>query len=461
LTASLLVLLTVGTVAWWVRSEPAGVPRLEEYGETDPEIAAIIEDQIKNVAASPNRADAWMHLGLASEANGFVRQAALAYDRAAELDPSSDRAWYRLALTRERLGDPGGAMTALDRTLALNSRYAPAHWRKGLWLLDRGDASSAEAAFRAALQAAPGDPAGSIGLALVHLSRREDAEAASVLEQLLETTPGERYALQLLGTAYRRLGRDDEARFALTLGATGQPVWSDPWSDEVGQYRRGFAAMLKEATRLGLERQYDQAIALLERLCDLRPQDTALRVYLGGMYASAGRLNDAAATLEPIIAADPSQFDATMHLASGYLFAGNLDKAAELAARAIALRPSSPAAAKLHGVVHWRQGRLREAEMYFTAAVEADPRDPMPQLWMGMIMGQQGRYMDARERFETALSKNPLLGDALIGLADTYAATGAFAQAQRILKRAEQAEPDNPRLEAARARIDTAARAAR
>jgi thioredoxin-like negative regulator of GroEL len=99
--------------------------------------------------------------------------------------------------------------------------------------------------------------------------------------------------------------------------------------------------------------------------------------------------------------------------------------------------------------------------LYFAAAADADPRDPMPHLWMGMILGQQARYIDARRRFEMALATNPMLGDALIGLADTYAATGAFAEAQAILKRAEQAEPENPRLADARARVDAAAKAAR
>jgi tetratricopeptide (TPR) repeat protein len=180
------------------------------------------------------------------------------------------------------------------------------------------------------------------------------------------------------------------------------------------------------------------------------------------MYASAGRMGEATAILEPVLRRGPSkQFDATMHLASGYLFSGALDKAATYAARALELRPESADAAKLRGVVDWQQGREREALARFDAAATADPRDPMPQLWMGMIHGQQGQYLLARNRFEVALSKNPLLGDALIGLADTWAATGDVGQAQKVLERAAQAEPNNPRLAAARERIGAAVRSAR
>ena len=395
------------------------------------------------------------------EANGLLVQAAENYEVAVRLDGNEPRWRYQLAILKARRGEVDAALADLDRVIQLAPGYVPARWKQGLWWLDRGDTAKAQAAFAAAVQAAPTDPAGHIGLALVHLSKREDAQAAAALETLLTTHPGDRYALQLLGTSYRRLGRDSDARFALTVGSTGQPAWTDPWSDEIAKYRRGFAAMLKEATQLGLDRKFDAAIAQLDQLVKLRPEDQALRVYLGGMHAAAGRVDEAAAILDPVLAADPSNFDATMHLASGYLFAGNLDRAAAYATRALALRPSNADAAKLRGMVHWQQGRMRDAEALLTEAASADPRDPMPHLWMGMILGQQMRYVEARQRFETALSKNPLLGDALIGVADTFAATGAFAQAEVAIKRAEQAEPNNPRLPAARDRILAAAKASR
>jgi len=395
------------------------------------------------------------------EANGLLVHAAANYQVAAGLDAKEPRWRYRRALLRARRGEIDEALADVDRVIALAPEYAPARWRQGLWLLDRGDTPNAQAAFQSVMKIAPADPAGPTGVALVHLSKGEDAEAAVTLEKLLAATPGDRYALQLLGTAYRRLGREDDARFALIVGSTGQPAWIDPWSDEVSQYRRGFAAMLKEATQLGHERKFDEAIALLNQLIQLRPDDKALRIYLGGMYAAAGRVDEASAILDPVLAADPSQFDATMHLASGHLFAGNLDTAAAYATRALAMRPANADASKLRGMVLWQQGRLREAEALFDAAADGDPRDPMPLLWMGMMLGQQARYLEARQRFEAALSKNPLLGDALIGVADTFAATGAWSAAQVALERAAQAEPNNPRLAAARDRIQAGATARR
>ncbi|HJU43496.1 MAG TPA: tetratricopeptide repeat protein [Vicinamibacterales bacterium] len=436
-------------------------PDVSSYGDLDPDVASLLTEQTAAVNAARSDAGRWGSLGMALEANGLLVHAESAYSTALQLSEREAQWYYRRAVLRARRGADEEALADLDRAIALSPGYAPAHWRRGQWLLDRGDTAEAKAAFDVAAKIAPSDPAGPTGLALVHLAKGENAEAAALLEKLLATTPGDRYALQLLGTAYRRLGREDEARFALIIGSSGQPAWTDPWSDDVSKYRRGFAAMLKEATQLGVERKFDEAIALLNQLTKTRPDDKALRVYLGGMYAAAGKIDQAAAILDPIIAADPTQFDATMHLATGYLFTGNLDTAANYATRALALRPASADAAKLRGMVHWQQGRTREAEALFEAAAAADPRDPMPHLWIGMILGQQARYVDARRRFEVALSKNPLLGDALIGVADTFAATGNWDAAKVALERARQAEPDNPRLAAARDRIFTAAKTAR
>jgi tetratricopeptide (TPR) repeat protein len=450
--AAALLLVTL----WPACARGPEPPDPASLGTLDAAVKRLIEERTAEVSAKRSDAGSWGRLGMAYEANGLLVQAAATYAEAARLDRREPRWLYRMALLRARRGDLDAALADLDRVVQLAPAYAPAHWHQGQWLLDRGDLAGAEASFRSALRATPGDPAASAGLAQVFLARKEDAAAVSTLTALLESTPGDRYALQLLGAAYRRLGRDEEARFALTVGSTGQPSWSDPWSEEVDHDRRGFAVMLKDATRLGLERRFDEAIEVLTRLCALRPDDTALRVYLGGMYASGGRLQEARSTLEPILAADPEQFDATMHLASGYLFAGDLDQAARYATRALALRPSSADAAKLRGVIAWQQGRTADADALFAAAADADPRDPMPALYQGMILGQQGRYLDARRRFEQALEANPLLGDALLGVADTYAAVGDFAQAERALARAEQAEPGNPRLPEAKARITAA-----
>lgn len=434
-------------------------PALDALGALDPDVATLLRDRTAAVDADRGQGAAWGALGSAYEANGLLVQAEACYAEAAARDATDARWPYLRALLRARRGEVREGLADLDTVTRLSPAYLPARWRRGLWLLDLGELDAATAAFRTAADLAPADPAGRSGLALVHLARREDADAAAVLEALLQTTPGDRYALQLLGTAYRRLGRGEEARTALVVGAMGEPAWADPWREAVDADRRGFAAQLKQATLLATERRYEEALRVLTPLAASHPDDLALQIYLGGVHAAAGRLQDALAVLGPILARDPAQFDAHMHLASGYLSAGDLERAAEHATRAIALRPGSASAARLQGMVQWQQGRPGEAMAALMQAMERDPRDPMPSLWMGMVLGQQGRYLEARRRFEDALARDPLLPDALIGVADTHAALGEFAEATRMLDRASRLAPGNPRLEEARARVQAAAAA--
>src|SRR5439155_15401300 len=143
-----------------------------------------------------------------------------------------------------------------------------------------------------------------------------------LLERTLAKNPGNGYLLQLLGTAYRRVGRDEEAAFALAIGKSEEPAWADPWTDQMLEFRRGFAVRLKDATAYFLAGQMDRAIVLLEQLQQEKPDDVALLSHLGEVYVAAGRLDDGVNTLERVVATDPQRFEAWVNLASGYLKRG-------------------------------------------------------------------------------------------------------------------------------------------
>ena len=422
------------------------VPELAAYGQLEPAVAAVLTERLTAIAASRTAADEWGRLAMALEANGLTPQAKDTYAVAATLAATHGRWPYHLARLRARDGDTAGALAAYDEAITRSPDYVPARWRRGLVLLDRGDLAAAEAAFRVAVNLAPADSAGVTGLARVQMAQGQPQEAAATLEALIARVPDERYAYQVLGTAYRALGRAEEAEEAVAAGATGEPRWMDPWASEVGIYRRGFAAMLKEATTLGLEGNHAEAIRLLETLRAQRPDDRELTTYLGGIYATAGRTADARPLLDGVLRAHPDDFDATMNLATAHLFDRAWDEADRLVTRALELRPRDADATRLRGVVAWRRGALDDAERWLGDAAAANPKDAKALAWIGSIRLERRQAAQALAAYRAALARDPLLGDALVGGASAALATGAVDDAARWAARARKVAPTHSGL---------------
>src|SRR5439155_21065663 len=244
------------------------------------------------------------------------------------------------------------------------------------------------------------DLSAAVGLARVHLQRQQPQLAVDVLERALANRPGDRYAMQLLGTAYSRLGRVEEAQYALAVGMTGEPAWPDPWTDEMLQFRRGFAVRLKDATQYFVAGQMPQAIALLQQLRQERPDDIALLNHLGEVYVAGGRSAEGVPILEQVVARDPQRFEAYVNLASGYLDQNDLPRALAAVDRAIAINPSLGRAHETRGLILWKRGDEGAALESMRTAIQNDPRDVRAMVWAGMLAMNLAKPGDALESFD-------------------------------------------------------------
>jgi tetratricopeptide (TPR) repeat protein len=427
------------------RAQPApALPTIESLGEVAPEVAAAARDALASLADNPRDAERWARFGMICEANGIIEPARNAYASATALASSEPKYWYRLALVEARTGRIDEAIAAMRHVTNANAAYAPAHWRLGLWLLDRDDTDAAERAFVRAREIDPRDLSASTGLARVYLQRSQEQAASDVLERALADHPGDRYAMRLLGTAYRRLGRNEEADFAQAVGELGEPVWADPWTDEMMQFRRGFAVRLKDATAYFTAGRMDEAMALLQQLRLEKPDDLALLDHLGEVYIAAGRLDEGTAMLEQVVARDPDRFEAHVNLASAYLKRNQLAKAGAEADRALALSPTLGRAHETKGLVLWRGGDDAGAAAAFTTALRWDPRSVRASVWLGMVEMNRRNPAGALESFNRATRLDPTRVDAWIGVANATMARREWERASSALQHAARLSPDSP-----------------
>ena len=453
-----VMLVGVGTAFAVIQATRRRVPvppALGTLGPLAPEIEDIVRQALKSVEERPQDGARWGRLGMVCEANGLPGAARNAYATATTLQSTEAKWWFHLASVEARLAHVDDAVRDMRRAIEINSTYAAAYWRLGLWLLDENQIESAEHAFNTATEIQPADRAGWIGLARVYLQRGENERAAGLLERLVAAGGGESYVLQLLGTAYRRLERSDAAASALGVGARGEAQWSDPWTDEMLAFRRGYAALLKDATAYIVTGQFDPAIRILEQLRRMKPDDLVLMAHLGQVYVAAGREDEGVPLLEQVIAREPDRFEAYVDLATGYMHQDRLAKARAAVERALSIEPSFGPAYETLGLILWRGGDARGAIAAFDKAVRSDPRNARALAWMGMAQTNLGRTADALVTFQRASRVDPTSVDAWIGIAnaeltlrDLDAATAALQSAQRL-------QPDRPAVRDTVRRLET------
>src|SRR5262252_93980 len=428
-------------------------PALGDLGPLAPEIADIVRQAREGVAQDPHDGARWGRFGMVCEANGLAGAARDAYANAATLQPSEAKWPFRLAVVESRLGRTDEAIRDMRRAIELNTTYAPAQWRLGLWLLDENQTAGAESAFARATDIDPADRAGWVGLARVYLQRDETERAAGLLERLVAAAPADGYTLQLLSTAYRRLGRADEAASAMQVGAKSEPQWSDPWTDEMLAFRRGYAALLKDATAYTVAGRFPQAIQILEQLQRDRPDDLVLMAHLGQVYVAAGRDSDGVPVLERVIARAPDRFEAQVDLATGYMHLGNLARARAEADRAIASNASYAPAYETLGLILWRGEDARGAVTAFERSVQLDPRNARALVWKAMVQTNDGRMDDALVSFERAARVDPTSVDAWIGIANAQMNRHDLGAAAAAVQNAQRLQPDRPAVRATADRL--------
>ena len=112
-----------------------------------------------------------------------------------------------------------------------------------------------------------------------------------------------------------------------------------PWSDQLSEFRVGFAQALKAATSQVLNGQFADAIPALEKLLRERPDDVSLMHQLGLTYVAAGRASDGVALLEQALSRDPDNLESHLRLATAYINLNDHERALTHAERAVALSP--------------------------------------------------------------------------------------------------------------------------
>ncbi len=323
---------------------PPPTPRHD--GSLDGEVLESVDAQIRAIELDPLSAAARKQLGLLYVANGAPAEAAEAFLQSTQIDPENAQTWFFRALALEQINELDEAMTAITTAQQLDPDRTSLYWQPGFWLLDAGRAAEALPLFEeaAAIESRSGVTAADgaahrvgRGRCLLELDRPE--EAVPILEEL-RTIVDHYYASYLLGQAYRRVGRGDEAEVIRATGALDPPSYPDPWMEEVAASGRGLDARLSWIETLQAARRLDEAAVAIAEARQRWPKDIYLLHRLAELHRLRGQSASRIRVLKQAVRIDPDHAASHYNLSIALQQQGELHKALNHAYMATRTNPS-------------------------------------------------------------------------------------------------------------------------
>jgi protein O-GlcNAc transferase len=234
---------------------------------------------------------------------------------------------------------------------------------------------------------------GRFATAVEQLRAGRFAEAETLCRELLAGVPEEPRLLHLLGTIRHSRGEAGQAIDLVNRAVQVKPDYAEAHFN--------LAAMLATAERL------EEAAHHFQRAAALKPENVEAHARAAAALMNLERRDEAEAAFRRVLALRPDYVSALVDLSTLTLARGEAGEAIELARRAVALAPRLPEA-------HVKLGRaLKELQFYDEAlqhyhrALELDPDVPEVENFLAVALMEIGRLEEAQELCRRVLARDP------------------------------------------------------
>jgi tetratricopeptide (TPR) repeat protein len=374
-----------------------------------------------NKPTTAELADAYGELAMTYHAQSIVPPAEAAYSNARALAPRDKRWPYLLGHLYNDSSRVADAIVALEAALALDSRDAPTLYSLGEVYLQHGDFDKAQTMYLQLESDADMRPAALTGLGKVALAKHEYKEAVRYLEEALKLSPGSTRLRQPLAMAYRGLGDRVNAEQNLRqYAASGtEPGVVDPLADALGAKVAASRSLLRRGQRFG----------------------------------NAGRFDLAEPAFRAAVQADPSNAEAIANLGISLANLGRIDEAQQRLIESLALDDTSVFAHLSLGVILDRQGLDQRAITQYSAALSRDPTNLQALVYLADVKMRLGSVEDAIKLYRKAADQMPDSSRMQLSLAMANIRAGHYGDARKVLEAVLKAQPANPEIINALARL--------
>jgi len=384
---------------------------------------------------------------------------AASQDRRGELDSHLRQA--QIHLEQENYS---GVVDELRKALAIHDQIPGAYYQLGLSYFQLGETQEAETAFLKELKFDPPDPYSLYYLGRIRLTKGEVEkaigrfeevlrvgnlldvrrrlagaylsvdkvdQAAALLEPAVEAQPEQGDLHYLLGRAYRKKGRDAEARREFQLAE----LWKNKHQDEIRS--------IMEVRRLLREKKRVEALRVVEEL--RATADEHILLSLGMALGQHGLHQEALPILQAAVERNPEYAEAHYNVGRAHAALSNPAEAIQHLRKAVELRPELYEARSLLGTTLVKLGENEEAIRNLRVAAEIRP-DNARLLAMLALQYLQGRYYDeAIKALERAIELDSQNADLHFLLIQAHHLNHDFERALAMAERTRIQFPEVPR----------------
>ncbi len=300
--------------------------------------------------------------------------------------------------------------------------------------------------------------------AVAHHQRGEFGEAERLYRQVLDRSPEDPRALNLLGVLAGQSGRADMAaqfleravradpanaeyhyNLALARDATGAREAAIEGYRQALALRPDYAEALLNLGNLLLDRgEAAEAETCYRKALALAPGNPVIHNSLGTALLTRQAHDAAVACFRQALQLEPSYPEAHNGLGLALAGAGELEAAADSYRRALSLRRDDVEAANNLGMALHALGRSDEAVAELRGALEIRPLSHIAHNSLGSVLADLGEMQDAEAAYRRALELKPDYAQALNNLGGCLKAQGRFTESEAALNRALELRPDNP-----------------
>jgi tetratricopeptide (TPR) repeat protein len=342
------------------------------------------------------------------------------------LDPDAMVAYYYMGVVYGNyLKQPQLALQMYHKILARDPRNISVYSAIAQLYVDKHNIPKAIETLNEAFANGVDDVTLRLRLSSLYYQNKNYAQAAEILEAVLQKTPNSNKVRYYLGVIYEEAGEFEKARSQYNLITPDSSFFKDAMLRQALHYYRGaqlgaavgvlqmaimrapkveefyplLAVLYEEMDNLPASRQ------TLERGTKALPKDIAL------VYALAivtDRLKDTTGALklmQRVIELDPTNVGAMNYVGYTYAERGtHLDEAEELLLRAAQMQPQDGYVLDSLGWLYFKRNEYGKALAVLEQAVRVIPNEPVAYKHLGDLYAAMGRTKDAIRCYEQAIA---------------------------------------------------------